>query len=138
MIITTLNIHRGFKYKVRDIIKEFNKSDIITLQETGLISDQDISDLEQIYDYKIYTSNGPNINTRGVVTLIKNNHDVTHISNMVGYEGRFLHIQTNFQNKTYNFLNLYSPNEYKEKAPFYDQIYMYIKEIFNVKQMFSY
>ena len=60
MIITTLNIHRGFIKKYLKITKEFAQSDVICLQETGIITIQEVQTIEASKPYKV------NINSKSM------------------------------------------------------------------------
>ena len=136
MIITTFNIHRGFSGKIYQIISDFKNSDIICLQETGIITDQDIIDLETTSDYSMTRSNGPSAASKGVAILHRKSLGTVIEYPNLQLKGQFLHIKYQYHGFNVNIMNVYGPCEYDRKAQFYNQIYDHIQPLFNILDVF--
>jgi hypothetical protein len=86
------------------------------LQETFWDNDY-VEGIEDMYEGKIYTSNG--INSRQGVAIMVNNlyKDKTKLV-YSDNNGRFIHISYEDEYKLYNFISIYAPNICSEKCNF--------------------
>jgi exonuclease III len=100
------------------------------LQETFWDNDY-VEGIEDMYEGKIYTSNG--INSRQGVAIMVNNlyKDKTKLV-YSDNNGRFIHISYEDEYKLYNFISIYAPNICSEKCNFFKFIKNYIEKLDNL------
>ena len=72
MIISTLNLRKGLRNKVKFLKQFISKTDILCLQETTEINTKIEKEIEEILNMKIYKSNGDN-KSKGVAILVSKN-----------------------------------------------------------------
>ena len=103
---------------------------ICLLQET-FWTDDFVNSISHLYDGKIITCNS-GTNRQGVAVLISN-----YMKDKVKFVykdeyGRFLHVTYEEDDKIFNLISLYAPNDYKERDVFFNFIKNYVKELDNI------
>ena len=108
--IGTLNC-RGGNSKISQICKLFTeqKLDILLLQETHVLRDQSIKQLEKETHCKVYNSEGTN-KGRGVTTLLRESKHLTNSSlKSKDRDGNLLVINAEIDGKQIELINIYGP-----------------------------
>lgn len=110
--------------KMKMVFSLFNerKYDIVALQETHW-KDDFIDNYKHLWNGVIY-HNSVNVSSKGVAFLIRN--DIKSNIEMVnGFDGRFLHVKYKENDNKYDIINVYAPNDVRERV-------MFLKNITNV------
>ncbi|CAG2243758.1 unnamed protein product [Mytilus edulis] len=116
------NIDKFKKYV--SIMSEKNV-DFMLFQET-FWDDQLVQNVKHLYNGDIYHSDGTN-NRQGVAILVKSNLCANVKQIYKDNNGRFLHLQFEYDDSIYNIMNVYAPNIVNEKADFFDFLNDYMK-----------
>ena len=108
---------------------EENHFDVIALQET-FWDEQFVHDHSNIWQGKIFASFSGNAR-QGVAFLVNNKfkQKVTEISH---FNGRFLHIQLEENDKVFDLINVYFPNRIDERVNFCKEIFSHIPKSENL------
>ena len=106
------------------------KFSICLLQET-FWNDNFVESISHLYDGKIFCSNS-DTNRQGVAILVSNFFkDKVKLINKDEH-GRFLHITYEEKDKIFNMINLYAPNDYRERTIFFNFVKDYISGLENI------
>lgn len=95
------------------------KYDIVALQETHW-KDNFIDNYKHLWNGVIYYDS-TNMSSKGVAFLVKNNIK-TNIEKVKGFDGRYLHIKYKENDNNYDIINVYAPNDVKERVLFFNNI----------------
>ena len=94
--------------------------DIIFLQET-----HSTKEIEAIWKKKgksdMFFSHGSN-NSKGVLTLIKNDLDFQLVSKAIEDGGRYIILKAIVQQTLFLLVNIYAPDKEKQKVPFFENL----------------
>ena len=120
LLIGTLNC-RGGANKIELLINTIIKSnvDILGLQETHHINENQKKQIERKCYGKIHLSNGTS-SSRGVATFVKSK-DGLHDKGTIGKDGngRSINISVEYEGSTWNVFNAYAPNEARKRHDFF-------------------
>lgn len=98
---------------------EDRKYDIVALQETHW-KDNFIENYKHLWNGDIYYDS-TSVSSKGVAFLVKNSIK-TKVENINGFDGRYLHITYKENDTKYDIINVYAPNDVKERALFFKNI----------------
>ncbi len=126
--IATFNV-RGLnkpnKILVLRELLENNKIDICMLQETHLDNEKNVKNLKEVLtSYECVCPLSEN-KTKGVCILYKKLHTLESTNNFCFYENRIVCHDFKFNDRIYNFINIYTPNTYDEQVEFIEVLYKY-------------
>ena len=135
MKLTTINIHgiadqlNKNRDKINGIISYIKKAklDIVCFQETHLNSDLEVSNIFKDLNGDIYFSNSTNSRSCGVAIWVSNPEQLKIIAHASDDAGRVISILIEVNNKLIlNIVNIYAPNQPRERMKFIDTISQYI------------
>lgn len=134
MIVITSHNCNGLKnidnFKRYVAFVDEKKYGICLLQET-FWNDNFVDSISHLYNGNIICSNS-NTNRQGVAILVCNN-----IKDRIKYifkddYGRFLHVTYEEDNKIFNLICIYAPNDTKDKEAFFKFVNRYIQDLNNI------
>jgi exonuclease III len=129
--ITSLNIRRGFRNKIDDILANYGDSDLICLQECCYMDTNLVEYLEKNNNYKFYISQG-DTNTKGVVIIVNKNIENVNCHIIPQFlNGRLNHISIKLDKCVLHVLNIYGPAQQDERVNFYNHLNEYCRSINN-------
>ena len=129
--ITSLNIRRGFRNKIDDILANYGDGDLICLQECCHMDTNLVEYLEKINNYKFYISQG-DTNTKGVVIIVNKNIENVNCHIIPQFlNGRLNHISIKLDKCVLHVLNIYGPAQQDERVNFYYHLNEYCRSINN-------
>ena len=129
--ITSLNIRRGFRNKIDDILANYGDSDLICLQECCHMDTNLVEYLEKNNNYKFYISQG-DTNTKGVVIIVNKNIENVNCHIIPQFlNGRLNHISIKLDKCVLHVLNIYGPAQQDERVNFYNHLNEYCRSINN-------
>ena len=100
--------------------------DIIFLQETHVTNKREAEAyMKDIWSGKHYWSFGTN-NARGVGTLIAKDLDYTFLKHTYDFEGRTCVVDIKMGDKNYRLINVYAPNDYRERKEYIKNLDIYL------------
>ena len=123
--IATLNC-RGLtkNLKRKAIFRQCTRYDIICLQET-LITKERLREWELDWKGELFYSIGTNL-SKGQIILVNEKHKSTNIT-ISHTSPRIIGIIIELSNVKVHILNIYGPNEKKEKIAFIDEMYNVVR-----------
>ena len=110
------------QYEIKDFIYS-NKIDILFLQETHIYNKKLEANLEILFNCKTYFSYGTN-RSRGVGILIFNKAIIPE-NFKFDLDGRFMYVDCDINGNGFRFINVYCPNDEKERVDFLIHIHPY-------------
>lgn len=119
---------QNFKQYVSFITER--RYNICLLQETFWTDDY-VDSIRHLYNGKIFCSNGDR-SRQGVAILVNNNMKDNVKLIFKDDIGRFLHVEYEVDDKIFNIINIYAPNDIQERQIFFDFIENYIKTLDNI------
>lgn len=118
------------KFKKYVSIFDDRKIDFLCLQET--FWDEDfIVNIDRMYDGCVFYSNGNN-KRQGVAILVNKKYKENVKEIFVDKEGRFVHVEFEYEGCVYNVFNIYAHNSVNEKCEFFKFIDDYLKSYENI------
>ena len=137
--LISLNV-RGLRdiYKRRKVFKWFDeqKADIVFIQETHY-DKASVNAYDLLWKGASFHSLGTS-NSRGVSILLKPELDIKDIKcKYIDKEGRLLIINLKYKKNTFNLINVYAPNNYKERLLFFKKLENKIHTLCNGKDEYT-
>ena len=122
--LISLNV-RGLRnnYKKRKVFKWFQEQnvDIVLLQETHF-DKKTVNCNNMLWKGEMYHSFGTT-NSKGVSILLKRGFDTKDITcKYIDEEGRIIILSLYYNKKVFNLINVYAPNNYRERALFFKKL----------------
>ncbi len=122
--IITVNIQKRFTQKFRKLlhINEVQTSDIILIQETLILKQDDKNTIREQFEYNIYENPGTTTST-GVTILTKKHLEIIRTQNLDPH-GRALLVTFRLPNhKIIHLVNIYCPNLHPERETFLQNVF---------------
>ena len=136
MRIATINTHglagqtTNNRVKINGIFSFIVKSkfDVVCFQETHLNSDIDIQNTfkDLVSQGNMYYTNGPNRRSCGVAIWVANRSNCQIIDEMHDQDGRVISILVQIEDMKINIMNIYAPNNGRERVLFLQNIPNYL------------
>ena len=109
---------------VRNYCKD-KKIDILFLQETHINSKQLTSEITKIFDCQTFWTFGTN-RSKGCAIFIFNNNDITVDRHYHDFDGRLLFVDVTLDDRCFRLINVYCPNDDKDRAEFLQNSIQYL------------
>ena len=128
--VATLNI-RGLRnnQKLRTVLRAFTreKLDIISMQETFLLSERDNKEIDNLWKGKVHFSPATSHNSKGLITLFSPKYNDNDIS-IIYMSERIIISSIIIDNEKFYIVNIYSPCGQNDKIAFLDEIFNCISQ----------
>ena len=125
----TLNVNGLLDRQCQFSLKEFllqNKVDILFLQETHVSNLKVIKELENYFDcFKCFWNFGTPF-SKGTAIFISYNLNFNVIKYHKDLDGRFQFVDVNIDDIIYRLINIYAPNDDKDRCEFFEDVYPYV------------
>lgn len=130
MRLCSLNVRRGINQKIDGIVNNFKYCDFIGLQETGLLSNKNYTDITDKGNFHIFKNTDANHN--GVISLMSTKLcEVKKYEMNEKFKSRLLHTSFKSDNITLHILNIYAPTTtyVNVHVQFYRDLLKYIQNL---------
>jgi exonuclease III len=128
--IISINV-QGLRDKLkRARVKQYillQRAHIAFLQETHFTEDLKVLSVDEFSEWDLYHSHGDS-KSKGVSIIIKKSLQYVVIDTYIDTNGRYILINIETQNNNISLLNIYAPNDKKQRNVFFDLISKILNE----------